>query len=95
MWEHGGCLESVQQDAILRCDQMCEVGMGGQPTDITFIYLLSACSRAGLVDEGTCCYASMVTGYMISTKLECYTCIVDFLAMLSMGDRKYGHSNAL
>jgi hypothetical protein len=73
---HGHRKEDLQQ-----FEQMCEVGMGGQPTDITFIYLLSACSRAGLVDEGTC-YASTVTGYMISTKFECHTCIVDFLAML-------------
>ncbi len=70
--------------ALQHFEQMCEVGMGGQPSDITFIYLLSACSHAGLVDEGTCCYASMVIGYMISTKLECYTCIANFLAMLAI-----------
>jgi hypothetical protein len=54
---HGHRKEDLQQ-----FEQMCEVGMGGQPTDITFIYLLSACSCAGLVDEGTC-YASMVRLY--------------------------------
>jgi hypothetical protein len=69
------------KEALQHFEQMCEVGMSGQPTDITFIYLLSACSHAGLVDEGTCCYASMITGYMIFTRLECYTCIVDFLAV--------------
>jgi hypothetical protein len=55
----------------------CEEGV--QPNDITFICLLSACSHAGLVDEGMCFCASMVTDYMISPKLEHYTCIVDLL----------------
>ncbi|CAM6071709.1 unnamed protein product [Sphagnum tenellum] len=35
-------------------------GQGGvQPDDITFVFLLSTCSHAGLVDEGMHCYASM------------------------------------
>ncbi|KAH9543638.1 hypothetical protein CY35_13G076200 [Sphagnum magellanicum] len=38
-----------------------------------------ACGHAGLVDEGMHCYASMVTDYMISAKLEHYTCMVDLL----------------
>jgi pentatricopeptide repeat protein len=49
------------------------------PDDITFICLLSACSHAGLVDEGMRCYASMSTVYMISAKLEHYTCMIDLL----------------
>ncbi|CAK9859193.1 unnamed protein product [Sphagnum jensenii] len=52
---------------------------GVKPDDITFVCLLSACSHAGLVDEGMCCYASMVTDYMISAKLEHHTCMVDLL----------------
>ncbi|CAK9221332.1 unnamed protein product [Sphagnum troendelagicum] len=32
-----------------------------------------------LVDEGMRCYASIVTDYMISVKLEHYTCMVDVL----------------
>ncbi len=58
-------------------EQMCAEGV--KPDDITFVCLLSACSHAGLVDEGMCCYASMVTDYMISAKLEHYTCMVDLL----------------
>ncbi len=54
---------------------MCEEGV--QPDDITFICVLSACSHAGLVDEGMHCYASMVTDYMIPAKLQHYTCMVD------------------
>jgi hypothetical protein len=54
---------------------MCEEGV--QLDDITLACLLSACSHAGLVDEGMHCYASKITDYMISTKLEHYTCIIN------------------
>jgi pentatricopeptide repeat protein len=98
MWQHGGCQESVQCDAIVVSwnsilggfamhghdkealtyfEQMCEEGV--QPDDITFVCLLSACSHAGLVDEGMRCYASMTTVYMVSAKLEHYTCMVNLL----------------
>jgi pentatricopeptide repeat protein len=53
---------------LLNILNMCEEVI--QPDDITFICLLSACSHAGLVDEGRHCYASMVTDYMVSAKLE-------------------------
>ncbi|KAH9538633.1 hypothetical protein CY35_15G017200 [Sphagnum magellanicum] len=51
---------------------------GVQPNDITFVCLLSACSHAGLVDEGIC-YASMSAVYKIFAKSEHYTCMVDLL----------------
>ncbi len=35
------------------------------------------CSHAGLVDEGLRCYSSISTVYMISAKLEHYTCMVE------------------
>ncbi len=55
----GGCaMNGHGNEALKHFEQMCE---GVQPDDITFICLLSACSHAGLVDEGMHCYASMVT----------------------------------
>jgi pentatricopeptide repeat protein len=45
----------------------------------TLVCLLSACSHAGLVDEGMCSYASMINDYMIAAELEHYTCMVDLL----------------
>jgi pentatricopeptide repeat protein len=65
------------KEALKLFEQMYAEGV--KPDDITFVCLLSACSHAGLVDEGMCCYASMVTDYMISAKLEHYTCMVDLL----------------
>ncbi|CAM6058325.1 unnamed protein product [Sphagnum tenellum] len=74
----GGCaMHGHGREALKHFEQMCEEGV--QPDDITFVCLLSACSHAGLVDEGMHCYAAMVTDYMISAKLEHYTCMVDLL----------------
>jgi hypothetical protein len=56
---------------------MCEKGV--QMDDVTNICLLSACSHAGLVDGGMCCYASMSSVYMISAKFKHYICMVDLL----------------
>jgi pentatricopeptide repeat protein len=74
----GGCaMHGHGNEALKHFEQMCEEGV--QPDDITFVCLLSACSHADLVDEGMRCYASMTTVYMVSAKLEHYTCMVDLL----------------
>ncbi len=74
----GGCdMHGHDNEALKHFEQMCEEGV--QPDDITFVCLLSACSHAGLVDEGMRCYVSMTTVYMVSAKLEHYTCMVDLL----------------
>jgi pentatricopeptide repeat protein len=79
----GGCaVHGHGKEALKYFEQMCEEGV--QPNDITVICLLSACSHAGLVDEGMCFYAAMVTDYMISPKFEHYTCMLTFLAMLTI-----------
>ncbi len=74
----GGCaMHGYGNEALKHFEQMCEEGV--QPDDITFVCLLSACSHAGLVHEGMHCYASMTTVYIISAKLEHYTCMVNLL----------------
>lgn len=50
---------------------------GTRPDDITFIGVLTACSHAGLVDEGRQHFASMVQVYRIVPKLEHYGCLID------------------
>ncbi len=73
-----GCaMHGHGKEALKQFEQMCEEGV--QPGDITFVCLLSACSHAGLVDEGMCCYASMGTVYMILAKLEHSSCMIDLL----------------
>jgi pentatricopeptide repeat protein len=57
----GGCaMHGCGKEALKHFEQMCE---GVHPNDITFICLLSPFGHAGLVDEGMCCYASMLTDY--------------------------------
>ncbi|KAH9551846.1 hypothetical protein CY35_09G034700 [Sphagnum magellanicum] len=47
--------------------------------NVTFVSLLSACSHAGLVDEGLHYLESMSIVYSIPAKLEHYSCTVDLL----------------
>jgi pentatricopeptide repeat protein len=71
---------------------MCE---GVQADDITFVCLLSACSHAGLVDEGMCIFASITTVYMVSAKLEHCICIVNLLGCAGhLQETEYDEGNA-
>ncbi len=65
------------KEALKHSEQMSEEGV--QPDGKTCVCLLSACSHAGLVDEGMRLYASMIKDYMIAAELEHYTCMVDLL----------------
>ncbi|MQL93950.1 hypothetical protein Taro_026588 [Colocasia esculenta] len=63
---------------------MQEAGL--QPDDITFIAVLSACSHAGLVEEGCCYYHDMSKKYAITPKLEHHGCMVDLFCRAGMLD---------
>ncbi|KAG1346395.1 Pentatricopeptide repeat-containing protein [Cocos nucifera] len=52
---------------------------GFRPTSVTFVGVLNACSRAGLVAEGRQYFKSMVEDYGIEPEMEHYGCIVDLL----------------
>ncbi|CAK9204390.1 unnamed protein product [Sphagnum troendelagicum] len=67
----------VTWNAIILGHVKC--GQGQKALELFQQMQQEACSHAGLVDEGMHCYASMVTVYMISAKLEDYTCMVDLL----------------
>ncbi|GMN50076.1 hypothetical protein TIFTF001_019216 [Ficus carica] len=49
------------------------------PDEITFISLLCACSRSGMVTEGLEYFSSMTHGYSITPNLKHYACVVDLL----------------
>ncbi|KAM0065858.1 putative tetratricopeptide-like helical domain superfamily, DYW domain-containing protein [Helianthus debilis subsp. tardiflorus] len=53
---------------------------GVAPDDVTFIGLLSACSHAGLVDEGLKYFDSMSMQFNITPKIEHYGCMVDLFS---------------
>jgi pentatricopeptide repeat protein len=56
---------------------MCEKDI--EINDITFVSLLSACSHAGLVDEGLHYFDLMSSHFSISATVEHYACMVDLL----------------
>nr|GEU78899.1 pentatricopeptide repeat-containing protein At3g05340 [Tanacetum cinerariifolium] len=67
---HGYATKSLELYEIMR-----EKGM--QPTDVTFLSLLHACSHAGLVSKGMDIFESMKKDYGISPRKEHYACVVD------------------
>ncbi|XVF46893.1 hypothetical protein PTKIN_Ptkin03bG0064600 [Pterospermum kingtungense] len=52
--------------------------------DITLIGILSACSHAGLVDEGENYFNMMVKNHHISPTIEVYSCMVDLYGRAGM-----------
>eukprot|EP01018_Ginkgo_biloba_P019771 Gb_28393 [translate_table: standard] len=65
------------EDALAVFTQMQETGMA--PNEITFVCVLTACSHAGLVDEGWQYFDSMNRDYCITARVEHYACMVDLL----------------
>ncbi|XP_059067371.1 pentatricopeptide repeat-containing protein At2g22070-like [Cryptomeria japonica] len=64
-------------EAIHLFDQMQKAGV--KPNHITFISILSACSHAGLVEQGWRFFHSMTKDYNIVPRAEDYACMVDLL----------------
>jgi pentatricopeptide repeat protein len=63
------------REAIKVFDRMTSSGI--RPKNITFTSLLTACSHAGLVDEGLKYFYSMKDAHGIAPKEEHYSCIID------------------
>eukprot|EP01018_Ginkgo_biloba_P028161 Gb_32962 [translate_table: standard] len=70
--QHGCAMEAIQL-----FEQMQLIGI--KPNNITFIGVLTACSHAGLVDEGMRHFESMTRDHCITPTVDHYTCIVDLL----------------
>lgn len=52
---------------------------GVEPTDVTFLSLIHACSHVGLVEKGMEFYETMGKDYQIAPRMEHYACVVDML----------------
>lgn len=63
--------------ALLLTGHMWKDGM--KPNHVTFVSVLSACSHAGLMEEGFYHFALMTQGYGVKPVTEHYVCIVDLL----------------
>ncbi|CAM8909784.1 unnamed protein product [Rhodiola kirilowii] len=69
---HGHAIEALNVFAEMVSEKI-------QPNGITFISVLSACSHAGLVEEGTKWFSTMTRDFSISPTIEHYGCMIDLL----------------
>ena len=65
------------KEAVEFFDEMIRSGI--RPDKIVYMAVLSACSHAGLVDEGLRYFKLLVGDYNITPKQEIYGCVVDLL----------------
>lgn len=66
---------------------LCEAGL--KPDEVTFVGVLSACSHAGLVDQGREFLVQMLPKYDITPCIEHYTCVIDMLGRAGQLDAAY------
>ncbi|CAJ1957842.1 unnamed protein product [Sphenostylis stenocarpa] len=59
---------------------------GHEPNHVTFLVVLSACTHAGLVEEGWNLFNSMKSCYGIEPEADHYACIVDLLGRAGLLD---------
>ncbi|OVA20814.1 Pentatricopeptide repeat [Macleaya cordata] len=60
-----------------------------EPNDVTFIGVLSACSHAGLINEGREFFISMNRDFGIEPRIEHYGCMVDILGRGGLIEEAY------
>ncbi|CDP10401.1 unnamed protein product [Coffea canephora] len=53
---------------------------GTQPSEATFVAVISACTHASMVDKGLWLFGQMSSVYKVEPRLEHYACVVDLLA---------------
>ncbi|XWS19746.1 hypothetical protein CRYUN_Cryun31cG0043500 [Craigia yunnanensis] len=70
------------ENALETFSEMLVKGFG--PNEVTFIAVLSACSRAGLLNEGRHMFQLMVDDYGIQPTIEHYGCMVDLLGGMGL-----------
>ncbi|KAK3156077.1 hypothetical protein QOZ80_2AG0102570 [Eleusine coracana subsp. coracana] len=75
------------EEAVALFFSMREEGV--VPDSTTFIVVLSACSHAGLVDEGIRIFNSMETEYNVSPDIKHYGCMVDLFSRAGLISRAY------
>ncbi|KAF5187160.1 Pentatricopeptide repeat-containing protein [Thalictrum thalictroides] len=71
----GFAVHGCGSDAVQVFSDMLRSGV--DPNEVTFVALLSACSHAGLIDEGSKWFDIMSKVYLLEQKIEHYGCMVD------------------
>lgn len=75
----GVALNGDATKALRLFDEMIEKGLS-QPTEATFVAILTACTHAKMVQKGLSLFKNMAKVYKIEPKKEHYACVVDLLA---------------
>ncbi|KAG9454246.1 hypothetical protein H6P81_007150 [Aristolochia fimbriata] len=83
----GTALLDIGKDAITLLSQMKENGI--KPDEVTITSVLSACSHAGLVEEGRHIFNQIVEEFSMNPKVEHYACMVDLLGRAGHLDEAY------
>lgn len=74
----GFAIHGRARAAIKLFYDMLETGV--KPNHVTFVGVLTACSHAGLVDQGQQLFASMEKCYGVAPTAELYACMTDLLS---------------
>ncbi|XVE63141.1 hypothetical protein DITRI_Ditri06bG0176300 [Diplodiscus trichospermus] len=74
------------KEAVELFDEMVRSGI--RPDRIVFMVVLTACSHAGLIDEGLRCFESM-SSYNVTPDQEIYGCVVDLLGRAGRVEEAY------
>lgn len=75
------------KEALKVLSELLEEGLA--PDDVVYVGVLSACSHAGLVDEGLRCFKSMQFEHKIVPTVQHYGCMVDLLGRFGMLKEAY------
>ncbi|XP_048226077.1 pentatricopeptide repeat-containing protein At4g02750 isoform X4 [Ricinus communis] len=83
----GYALNGCGEEALTLFEEMKLAGV--VPDQVTFIGILSACSHAGLIDQGLELFHCMTQVYGIESLAEHYACIVDLLGRAGRLDEAF------
>lgn len=75
---HGLSIHGCGAQAVSLFDRMIKEGHA--PDSVAFTVVLTACSRAGLVEEGCRLFDSMIKEYSLVPSTDHYACMVDLLS---------------
>eukprot|EP01018_Ginkgo_biloba_P030196 Gb_04417 [translate_table: standard] len=81
------------EKAVTLFNQMQQAGV--KPDHITFVAVMSACSHAGLVDEGCQYFYCMIQDHCIMPRVEHYACMVDLLGRAGRLNEAYNFMNRM
>ncbi|XP_075648379.1 putative pentatricopeptide repeat-containing protein At3g49142 [Castanea sativa] len=80
-------LNGQGRDAVALFAKMQNLGLS--PDSIAFVSVISACSHAGLLEEGRYYFKLMTEEYRIIPRIEHYACMVDLLGRSGQVDEAY------